>query len=201
MRRYHRLILKWLLLIGIFGILLKKSSDYLVDLILSSSDNIEEKSALLTYEQSLIAWAAVGQQSFKKKMTMDHRKERNDLQLIGAQIIFRHGARTPLFLLPSLEEVIYNNEHIDTYLPSKWDIKLIGRRNNDIVSIENITSGNDDGKHRQSLKSISGLTVRTGQLTAVGEKQLFQLGKTIRSKLIDTTNNGLLSATYDPNYV
>jgi hypothetical protein len=39
-------------------------------------------------------------------------------------------------------------------------------------------------------------------LTAVGEKQLFQLGRFLRSELIhDRNNNGLLSETYDPKYV
>jgi len=32
-------------------------------------------------------------------------KARDDLKLIGAQVFFRHGARTPVFLLPGLEEV------------------------------------------------------------------------------------------------
>jgi hypothetical protein len=40
-------------------------------------------------------------------------------------------------------------------------------------------------------------------LTAVGEKQLFQLGRHLRSKLItdDNNNSGLLPATYNPKYV
>jgi hypothetical protein len=39
-------------------------------------------------------------------------------------------------------------------------------------------------------------------LTAVGEKQLFQLGRLLRADLIDgENNNGLLPATYDPKYV
>jgi hypothetical protein len=43
--------------------------------------------------------------------------------------------------------------------------------------------------------------VRKGQLTAIGEKQLVQLGRLLRSHLIDDNNNGLLPATYDPKYV
>jgi len=36
----------------------------------------------------------------------------------------------------------------------------------------------------------------------VGEKQLFELGKRLRLELIDENNsNGLISSTYDPNYV
>ncbi|CAF0756523.1 unnamed protein product [Adineta ricciae] len=134
---------------------------------------------------------------------MERSKARSDLQLIGAQIIFRHGARTPLFLMPSLEEVIYSNEHVENYAPAKWDIKLITKRNGVIVAKENISSADDkDGKRDRQLKSMSGLSVRTGQLTAIGERQLFQLGKLIRSELIDPKENaGLIPATYDPQYV
>jgi hypothetical protein len=58
-----------------------------------------------TYENTLTSWASTGQR-FK---SIDHEpvniKLRDDLQLIGGQIFFRHGARTPLHLLPGLEEV------------------------------------------------------------------------------------------------
>ena len=59
----------------------------------------------MSYEDFLTAWATTGQRSNDGKLSMKNIQTRNDLQLIGAQIVFRHGARTPLHLLPSLEEV------------------------------------------------------------------------------------------------
>ena len=56
----------------------------------------------------LTSWASTGQrvrtQLERIQLIM---KIREDLQLIGAHIYFRHGARTPLNLLPGLEEVYF----------------------------------------------------------------------------------------------
>jgi hypothetical protein len=62
-----------------------------------------------SYEEFLINWATTGQRLTNEKFSMDKIKSRDDLQLIGAQVVFRHGARTPLHLLPSLEQVYYKN--------------------------------------------------------------------------------------------
>ncbi|CAF0852854.1 unnamed protein product [Adineta steineri] len=109
MRRNFRLILKWVFVVGIVVLLFKKCCDSSVDIILTSTKSsigkIDEKNFERNYEDSLIAWAVDGQYSNNEKLKMVNFKERSDLQLIGAQIIFRHGARTPYVLLPSLEEV------------------------------------------------------------------------------------------------
>ncbi|CAF4363016.1 unnamed protein product, partial [Adineta steineri] len=129
-------------------------------------------------------------------------KIRDDLQLIGAQVFFRHGARTPLKLLPGLEEVSYSKEHVQGYPLTKWDIKLITKLGNDIVSKDKISSQNDMiGDKIRQLKSASGDKIVTGQLTAVGEKQLYELGKIIRSELIKEDDKGLIPPIYDPNFV
>jgi hypothetical protein len=41
----------------------------------------------------------------------------------------------------------------------------------------------------------------TGQLTAIGEKQLYQLGRLIRSEIIEEDEKGLIPTTYDPKIV
>jgi len=51
------------------------------------------------------------------------------------------------------------------------------------------------------FQSASGDKVVTGQLTAIGEKQLHQLGRLIRSEIIKEDENGLIPTTYDPNIV
>jgi hypothetical protein len=109
MRRNCCLLLKWFLFTGIFAILFKLCCDILVDIFLSAPSslivNIKYRNSHIRYEDSLIAWAVTGQHLKNEKLSMENIKERNDLQLIGAQVFFRHGARTPLHLLPSLEEV------------------------------------------------------------------------------------------------
>ena len=41
----------------------------------------------------------------------------------------------------------------------------------------------------------------TGQLTAIGEKQLFKLGKLIRSQIIEENDSGIIPTIYDPTIV
>jgi hypothetical protein len=70
-----------------------------------------------TYENTLTSWASTGQRL--KSIDNKHidTKIRDDLQLIGGQIYFRHGARTPLNLLPGLEEVY---SKISLFERKKW---------------------------------------------------------------------------------
>jgi hypothetical protein len=39
--------------------------------------------------------------------------------------------------------VVYSKEHIENYLPSKWGIKLITKKGDNIVSKEKISSASD----------------------------------------------------------
>jgi hypothetical protein len=51
------------------------------------------------------------------------------------------------------------------------------------------------------FQSTSDEKVVTGQLTAIGEKQLYQLGRLIQSEIIKEDDSGLIPTTYDPNIV
>ncbi|CAF4171953.1 unnamed protein product [Rotaria sordida] len=197
MRSAYHSILKWSFLTGTSTILLKLCYESLYNVSLRTSNK-----SISTYENTLISWASTGQRSKTIQNKLIDTKIPDNLQFIGAQIYFRHGARTPLSLLPGLEEVSYTKEHIEIYLPSKWDIKLITKLGNDIVSKDKILSANDIiGDRIKQLKSASDVKVVTGQLTAIGEKQLYQLGKLIRSQIIKQDNNGLIPNIYDPNIV
>lgn len=66
-----------------------------------------------TYEHHLTSWASTGQRNDVEQRKIPSFNHRNDLQLIGAQIFFRHGARTPIHLLPSLEQVMFRSISID----------------------------------------------------------------------------------------
>ena len=109
LRRNYRFLLKWLLLLGTSAIVFKLCCDKLVQVVLSISRSslidTDISEVIFNYEESLIAWAETGQRTHPTKLAMKILDQRDDLQLIGAQVFFRHGARTPLRLLPTLEEV------------------------------------------------------------------------------------------------
>jgi hypothetical protein len=106
MRRNPILILKWLIFLGICVIGFQSICDGLVNIFLSIPIGRDTKDNNF-YEEFLINWATTGQRLTNEKFSMDKIQPRDDLQLIGAQVVFRHGARTPLHLLPNLEQVYY----------------------------------------------------------------------------------------------
>ncbi len=88
---------------------------------------------------------------------------REKLKLIGAQIVFRHGARTPFHLLPNLDEVIYDKElHLNPYKPADWETKLLLKDPENIIS-ERVFIG------EENIRKLNKGAAFSGQLTAVGE--------------------------------
>ncbi len=120
MRRNWRMILKWFIILGICSIVFKLICDSFVNIYLSIPNSwIKDgkgSNSDVAYEDFLTSWANTGQRLKNEKLSMKNIKTRNDLQLIGAQIFFRHGARTPLHLLPSLEEVFYKMRKMLIYI-------------------------------------------------------------------------------------
>jgi len=118
---------------------------------------------------------------------------REKLKLIGAQIFFRHGARTPFHLLPNLDEVIYDKElHLSHYKPANCEIKLILKNEEKTISERTFI-----GEH--NIQKLNKGLAYSGQLTAIGEKQIYELGKKIQQDLILKEN--FLSKIYDPSLV
>ncbi len=107
MRRNYVLIFKWFIFLGICAIGFQFICHGLVNIFLSVSTRSIGDTKDNNYEDFLITWATTGQRLKNGKISMETIKTRDDLQLIGAQVVFRHGARTPLHLLPSLEQVIF----------------------------------------------------------------------------------------------
>ena len=109
MGRCWTFLLKWLLIIGLSVLVFELCCDSLVEFVLFHSHdtklNAKRRDQIVNYERSLIAWANIGQSLHTKNISIETIQERNDLQLIGGQIFFRHGARTPLKLLPNFEQV------------------------------------------------------------------------------------------------
>ncbi|CAF3294283.1 unnamed protein product [Rotaria socialis] len=118
---------------------------------------------------------------------------RDKLKLIGAQIFFRHGARTPLNMLPNLDEVIYDKElHLDRYKPADYQIKMLLKDGEKTIS-EHAFIGKDN------VRKLNGGIAYCGQLTAIGEKQVYDVGKKIRQNLI--IKEKLLPKIYDPHLI
>jgi hypothetical protein len=115
------------------------------------------------------------------------------LKLIGAQIFFRHGARTPFHLLPNLDEVIYDKElHLNHYKPADCEIKLILKDKEKTISERAFIGEHNIQKLNQGL-------AYSGQLTSIGEKQIYELGKKIHQDLIIKEN--FLPKIYDSSLV
>jgi len=111
-------------------------------------------------------------------------------ELISVQLITRHGARTPLYLIPGIEEVAYKSELLDTYVKAK--VNLVGIRN---YQIESEYSFYDKKNVNKKLKGGA----CAGMLTTVGEKQMYELGRRLRERYIDQL--AFLSNVYDQKEV
>jgi len=116
------------------------------------------------------------------------------LELIQVQVIFRHGARTPCS---------WTKEQFDKFTqiqPQVWDSTILNR---------NIAEVPDDINHSLSLEDGSSPTTMfsdathvnfmeggcaTGQLTNIGKRQLYQLGKQLATTYISKW--GFLSPRY-----
>ncbi|BFZ25678.1 hypothetical protein BsWGS_28717 [Bradybaena similaris] len=112
------------------------------------------------------------------------------LQLMQVQVMFRHGARTPLHLVPKIPEVNYDPQF------------LLKEHQASVFPYERVLYGSgvpvDWSSYEQRLTNMplkSG--VPYGALTAPGKQQVYMLGQRLQSLYRDRLN----LATYNPNDV
>lgn len=111
-----------------------------------------------------------------------------ELKLV--QILFRHGARTPLKSIPDVLEAQWVPELLEA--PPHTDIKYVVT---DLQGGPRPSSPIEDS-YRRSI--LTGGTF-PGQLTTLGMQQLYELGKRLRRRYIE--ESAFLSSTFNPDEV
>ncbi|XP_069863647.1 lysophosphatidic acid phosphatase type 6 [Dipodomys merriami] len=116
--------------------------------------------------------------------------DRRELELRMVQVVFRHGARSPLHQLPLEEQVEWNPQLLEVPPQTQLD-----------YTVTNLAGGPkphspyDSQYHKTTLKG----GMFAGQLTKVGMQQMFALGERLRKSYVEDTP--FLSPAFNPKEV
>uniref|UniRef100_A0A8D0YAL5 Lysophosphatidic acid phosphatase type 6 n=1 Tax=Sus scrofa TaxID=9823 RepID=A0A8D0YAL5_PIG len=109
------------------------------------------------------------------------------LELKMVQVVFRHGARSPLKPLPQEEQVEWKPQLLEVPPQTQFDYTVTN-----LVGGPKPHSPFDSQYQKTTLKG----GVFAGQLTKVGMQQMFALGERLRKKYVEDTP--FLSPTFNP---
>lgn len=115
----------------------------------------------------------------------------NGYELKMVQILFRHGARTPLHVIKNVDQVSYDKDLFTTDLPHTiFKFRKADLNGGDVPPSSYEAQFND-----LLLKGGA----RRGTLTKTGQDQMYMIGRLLRKQYVDEA--GFIDAIYNPSQI